>query len=184
MGDLEGTSSDAKSAVSAVQSIASARRAPGPAAFGSSASGNVLLAPEEVILDASCAYDALARHAVMRNRSALTKVQADIVMSLALLGEMSMTELAHNLAVSKEHVSRAVSALCDSGLVEKRRSEDNFRVVNARLTAAGTERALAIRKATVECLQQPLSVLSNDERHELMEISQRAIELLDKVRVD
>ncbi len=141
------------------------------------------LAPEEVILDASCAFDALSRRAVMHNRSGLTKAQTEIVMALALFGAASMTELAHNLAVSKEHITRAVNLLCESGLVEKRRSTENFRNVEAQLTAAGHEVATSIRLASIERLREPLSSLSEEEREELIGLARRATELLRKVKL-
>ena len=145
--------------------------------------GNVKpLAPEEVILEASCAFDALAREAVMHNRSGLTKAQTDIVMGLALFGSSSMTELAHNLAVSKEHITRAVNSLCEKGLVAKRRSAESFRNVEAELTESGQELSVAIRMASIERLRGPLSTLTAEERAELIELTTRATELLRKVR--
>ena len=145
--------------------------------------GNVEpLAPEEVILEASCAFDAISRNAVMHNRSGLTKAQTDIVMALALFGPSSMTELAHNLAVSKEHITRAVNSLCEKGLVAKRRSAESFRNVEAALTESGQEASMAIRTASIERLHEPLSALSAEERAELIELAARATELLRKVR--
>lgn len=140
------------------------------------------LAPEEIILDAACAFDALSRRAVMHNRSGLTKAQTDIVMALALFGAASMTELAHNLAVSKEHITRAVNALCESGLVEKRRSTENFRNVEAQLTEAGRAVSTTIRLASIDRLRERLSSLSEAEREELIELARRTTELLRKVR--
>lgn len=141
------------------------------------------LAPEEVILEASCAFDAISREAVMHYRSGLTKVQTDIVIGLALFGPSSMTELAHNLAVSKEHITRAVSALCEKGLVVKRRSAESFRNVEAELTESGHELSVAIRKASIEQVREPLSLLTERERAELIELTGRVTELLRKVRL-
>lgn len=158
--------------------------APGPAALIAGREGCKSIAPEELILDASCAFDALARRAVMHNRSGLSKVQADIVMSLAFLGPMSMTQLAGNLAVSKEHVSRAVAVLCERGLVSKHRSEQSFRLVIAQLTQEGVEFSNKIRVASLESLTGPLASLSADEQAELVALSKRAIELLGKIDLD
>ena len=145
--------------------------------------GNVEpLAPEEVILEASCAFDAISREAVMHNRSGLTKAQTDIVMRLALFGPSSMTELAHNLAVSKEHITRAVNSLCEKGLVAKRRSAESFRNVEAALTEDGHEIATAIRMASIERLREPLATLTAEERAELIELAARAVELLRKAK--
>ncbi len=158
--------------------------APGPAALIAGRDGFECIAPEELILDASCAFDALARRAVMCNRSDLSKVQADIVMSLAFLGPMSMTQLAGNLAVSKEHASRAVAVLCERGLVSKHRSEESFRLVIAQLTQEGLEFSKRMRVASLESLAGPLASLTSDEQAELIALSKRAIELLGKVDLD
>lgn len=141
------------------------------------------LAPEEAVLDAAIALDALVRKTVMREREGLSKVQTDIVMSLALFGASSMTELSQRLAVSKEHISRAVSGLCDKGYVSKHRSEENFRVVAAQLTDAGSKLSTAIRLAALEALQLSLAGLCAQDRDELIALAQRCAQLLGKLDI-
>lgn len=140
-------------------------------------------APEEAVLDATIALDALVRKTVMREREGLSKVQTDIVMSLALFGASSMTELAQRLAVTKEHISRAVSGLVEKGYVSKHRSDENFRVVVAQLTDAGEELSNTIRLASLEALQESLAMLTRAEREELVNLTQRCAQILGKIDI-
>ncbi len=141
------------------------------------------LMPQEVLLDAACAFDSLARYAQAGNCSQLSKTQADAVMRIALFGPASMTELAGSLGVSKEHVTRAVAALEEQGLVTKRRNEENRRVVEAVLTPEGDKMATAIRLGAISRLDAPLACLSPAERDELVDLATRAVALLLKVRL-
>lgn len=141
------------------------------------------LAPQEVLLDAACAFDSLARYVTASNFDQLSKTQADAVMRIALFGPASMTELASGLGVSKEHVTRAVAGLEEQGLVTKRRNAENRRIVKAVLTEKGEEAVTAIRLASIERLERPLSSLSPAERDELVDLSTRAVSLLLKVRL-
>ena len=141
------------------------------------------LAPQEVLLDAACAFDSLARYVTASNFDQLSKTQADAVMRIALFGPASMTELASGLGVSKEHVTRAVAGLEEQGLVTKRRNDENRRIVEAVLTEKGEEAVAAIRLASIERLEKPLSSLSPAERDELVDLSTRAVALLLKVRL-
>ena len=141
------------------------------------------LAPQEVLLDAACAFDSLARYVTASNFDQLSKTQADAVMRIALFGPASMTELASGLGVSKEHVTRAVAGLEEQGLVTKRRNAENRRIVEAVLTEKGEEAVTAIRLASIARLERPLSSLSPAERDELVDLSTRAVALLLKVRL-
>ena len=141
------------------------------------------LAPQEVLLDAACAFDSLARYVTASNFDQLSKTQADAVMRIALFGPASMTELASGLGVSKEHVTRAVASLEEQGLVTKRRNDENRRIVEAVLTEKGEEAVTAIRLASIERLEKPLSSLSPAERDELVDLSTRAVSLLLRIRL-
>lgn len=141
------------------------------------------LAPQEVLLDAACAFDSLARYVTASNFDQLSKTQADAVMRIALFGPASMTELASGLGVSKEHVTRAVAGLEEQGLVTKRRNDENRRIVEAVLTEKGEETVTAIRLASIERLEKPLSSLSPAERDELVDLSTRAVALLLRIRL-
>lgn len=140
------------------------------------------LAPEEVVLDAMGAYDALARRAIMRSRSdGLTKTQTDIIIRLSFCGKASMTALAEDLSVSKEHITRAVNALIDRGLVTKHRSTENFRLVKATLTDEGCAVARSIRLASIDRLNERLEMLSDEDRDVLLKASGQAEAIINKI---
>ena len=141
------------------------------------------LAPQEVLLDAACAFDSLARYVTTTNFCHLSKTQADAVMRIALFGPASMTELASCLGVSKEHVTRAVAGLEEQGLVTKRRNAENRRIVEAVLTEKGEQTVTAIRLASIERLEKPLSSLSPAERDELVDLATKVVALLLRVRL-
>lgn len=140
------------------------------------------LAPEEVVLDAMGAYEGLARCAIMRSRGdGLSKTQTDIIIRLSFCGKSSMTSLADDLAVSKEHVTRAVNALIERGLVEKHRSTENFRLVKASLTEEGTAMAHTIRMASIERLNERLAKIPPEDREALLEASEQAQAIINKI---
>ena len=140
------------------------------------------LAPEEIVLDAMGAYEALAKHVLMKSRTeGMTKTQTDIVMRLAFCGECGMSSLANELAVSKEHVTRAINALIELGLVEKHRSAENFRMVKASLTPRGLELSRSIRAASIERLKERLSAASPKDRAALLEASERATDVIRSI---
>ena len=141
------------------------------------------LAPQEVLLDAACAFDSLARFVTTSNFGHLSKTQADAVMRIALFGPASMTELASGLGVSKEHVTRAVAGLEQQGLVTKRRNAENRRIVEAVLTEKGEQTVTAIRLASIERLEKPLSSLSPAERDELVDLATKVVALLLRIRL-
>lgn len=141
------------------------------------------LAPQEVLLDAACAFDNLGRFATAGGQDRFSKAQADVVMHLALFGPTSMTELAECLAVSKEHVTRTVSALEEQGLLTKQRGAKNRRAVEAVLTEEGEHEATSLRLIGIGRLEALLSCLSPQERDELVDLSTRALALLLKIRL-
>ena len=76
-----------------------------------------------------------------------------------------------------------MAGLEEQGLVTKRRNAENRRIVEAVLTEKGEEAVTAIRLASIERLERPLSSLSPAERDELVDLSTRAVALLLKVRL-
>lgn len=140
------------------------------------------IAPVEAVLDAMGAYDYLARRAVHNGRGDISKVQVDIVLAIAFYGPATMTELAQNLAVSKEHITRAVSSLAELGYVEKRRSANSLRCVEAVLTEEGTRLAQRIRVDAIARLEERLASIAPEERAALVEASEKAAAVLHKIK--
>lgn len=142
-----------------------------------------LIAPEEVILGAMGAYEALAKASSMEGRGQFTKIQSNIIYGLAFEGDLSIGEIAHHIGASKEHITRAVSDLETKEIVEKRRNENNFREVMASLTKKGNQVALEMRREAVNSLEAPLSSLSASDKKALIKASNDALEILDKINI-
>lgn len=146
------------------------------------AMGSDRIAPEEAVLDAMGTYEALARHALMASRGdGLTKTETDIIMRLCFCGKSSMSNLADDLAVSKEHITRSIASLVERGLVEKHRSSENFRMVKATLTEEGLKLAQTIRLASIERVRQRLDVVSEQDRETLLRASEQASAIIHKI---
>ena len=146
------------------------------------AKGVDCMAPEEAVLDAMGTFEALARHALMASRGdGLTKTEADIIMRLHFCGKLSMSNLADDLAVSKEHITRSIASLVKRGLVEKRRSSENYRMVEATLTEEGMKLAETIRLASIERVRRRLDVVSEQDRETLLRASEQASAIIHKI---
>lgn len=140
------------------------------------------LAPEEVILDAMGAYETLARRSFSPERpDGLTKTQTSIIIRLSFCGKASMTRLAGDLSVSKEHITRAIGALIDRGLVDKHRSTENFRLMKATLTEEGRALAISMRKASINRVDAHLAALSPEDREALIQASDQAAAIIGKI---
>lgn len=140
------------------------------------------MAPEEAVLDAMGTYEALARHALMASRgNGLTKTETDIIMYLYFCGKSSMSNLADDLAVSKEHITRTIVSLAKRGLVAKHRSSENYRMVKATLTEEGLKLARDIRLASIERVRLRLEAVSEQDRETLLRASEQASAIIHKI---
>ena len=92
-----------------------------------------------------------------------------------------MSNLADDLAVSKEHITRSIASLVERGLVEKHRSSENFRMVKATLTEEGLKLAQTIRLASIERVRQRLDVVSEQDRETLLRASEQASAIIHKI---
>lgn len=63
---------------------------------------------------------------------------------LELEGSVNITALAHHLNVSQPFVTTEVAKLVDQGLVDKRRSSEDGRVMVLRMTRSGAERLASL----------------------------------------
>lgn len=144
--------------------------------------GDIESIPELAVLNAMGAYDNFGRHAVMSQRSGLTKTQMDAVIGLDLYGSMSMTQMSEHLAVSKEQASRAIAPLVERGVIKRERSPREHRVVVISLTERGKAFSEAHKREAAENVRERLALLSEEDRSQLIEVSRTAEQLLCKLR--
>jgi DNA-binding MarR family transcriptional regulator len=107
----------------------------------------------------------------------LSRPRYSIVRMLYLSAEhgLAQSELAQSLNVSGPNVTQLIDGLVADGWVERVISSADRRVVHARLTPEGEERASRLVPAVVDFMVQSCDTLEPEEQEELRR-------LLDKVR--
>jgi DNA-binding MarR family transcriptional regulator len=108
----------------------------------------------------------------------LSRPRYTIIRSLYLSpeGVLAQSDLAHILRVSGPNITQLIDGLAAEGWVERVVSPLDRRVVHARLTSEGRQRAARLVPAILEFMEDSCRTLSQDERHELQR-------LLEKVRL-
>ena len=122
-------------------------------------------------------------HRVSRNLAQTYEARFEISIPewrlLAHLAEsdrISVREVFQRVDMDKAKISRAASSLVGRGLVEKRTSENDRRLVEMRLTEAGTELFRQIKPLALEYERQLLSRLSEPEQQALAQIVSKLLE--------
>ena len=129
----------------------------------------------------SCVFhEELMQRAKVSLPSDLTRTQMSLMTTLDALGPLAMTPLSECIAVPKEQASRSVKPLIERGLVERRRSERNHRVVVVKLTPAGASLLDEIMALNLAALDELLAPLSPEERSELARLCCESDRLIAK----
>lgn len=118
---------------------------------------------EEDVLEAFSRVNGLMRHIVVGRDFGLTKAQEVAMMALYFNERLTVGQIADWADVTREQASRIVRDLEARGLVEKRRSKDNWRAVDIVLTQEGHELAERMRSDTAGRLHALLGCLTDDE---------------------
>lgn len=144
----------------------------------------MLMQHEDLIalVEATDAFNNMAKQVIMSHRKALTKSQMDALVGLRFADKMSMTQLAEHLAVSKEQATRATAPLVDRGLVKRERSADNYRIVEVSLTGEGWRVLEEDLAAILSEMEEHIEPLSLHDRERLIEASRVVVEVLAKLR--
>jgi len=117
------------------------------------------------------AYLTVARAVGARISSyGLTAPQFAVLDTLYHVGPLSLGDLAEKLIVTGGNITYVVDRLERDGLVERRRSDDDRRVVQARLTPKGRERISALFPAHAAFVLELTAPLQREERGELREL--------------
>lgn len=144
------------------------------------------MTPDEcaAIVQAFLAYQSLTKQAMVQNRSIFTKSQTMALNLLSVAGTLRMSVLAGHLAVSKEQASRAVGPLVEQGLIERHHDARDRKVVNVSLTDEGRAVVAQLGHEYEEQLTRNLQRLTDEERAELIAVSERAVDLLRRALGD
>ncbi len=111
---------------------------------------------------------------------ALDLGQVDTLDLLVFHGPVRMGELAESLRVDTSTTTRAVNRLVDTGLAQRRRSDEDGRIMVVAITKRGNEvhRALTARRRNT--LEGILTDFSARDRQQLAALLERFIVGLDK----
>ena len=111
---------------------------------------------------------------------ALDLGQVDALDLLVFHGPVRMGELAESLRVDASTATRAVNRLVDTGLAQRRRSDEDGRVMVVAITKRGSEvhRALTARRR--DALEGILTDFSARDRQQLATLLERFIVGLDQ----
>ena len=92
------------------------------------------------------------------------------VQMLAMLGEngaLSVSEISKRLGIAKPNITPLIDRLIDEGFVERRRDENDRRVVNVVLLPAGEEKLTSIRETIVRQVMRWTGTIPEKEFFEL-----------------
>ena len=109
-------------------------------------------------------------------RAEITPEQYWLLRLLSHASSLSISELAHELGIAASSATVACKRLEKAGLLTRERQADDERMVRVALTEQGRARIEAWRRRKREALTDMLSVLDQDEQHELQRILERVLE--------
>lgn len=113
----------------------------------------------------------------------MTKSQINIFILLYHRESATMGEVAHYLSSSKEQATRAVSALCDCGFVERFDDPLNRTHVNIKLTEKGKAHMQSmICELNSQIIEKISAALSQDDVNLLNLSVQKTVEILNNVK--
>ena len=108
--------------------------------------------------------------------SSLTISQLQYIDAIHVLGMPAITEIANKLNITKASVTAGINKLIDMGYLTKTQSEEDKRVFNVSLTAAGQELTKAKTQALKEYGEFITEVLSEEEARQFEVIIKKLVE--------
>lgn len=139
-----------------------------------------LRAAEEIVRTLHTLYDGFVRNFERSGVSPLTFFQCWCLDVMRRRGPLPMSEAAESFSISKQQMTRFADEMEARGLVQKRLSPDDRRVIILSLTRAG-EQALDTHLDMMTAEQaERVSRLTPVEARELLECAARFRELLEK----
>ncbi len=119
----------------------------------------------------------------LAGRHGLTGPQLAVVKMLEPVGRLSLSELSWRIRARNSTVTGIIDRMEREGLVQRRRSEDDRRVVHIELSARGLELARSIAVEPVQIFRTVLGELgardSSDLRRILSRLARRVRELVE-----
>jgi DNA-binding MarR family transcriptional regulator len=101
-------------------------------------------------------------------RAGLTPTGASVLLTVARVGPVRLSELAAGEALNPPLLSRVVADLCDSGVVRRVSDPDDRRAALVKATADGRRLCERMRRERTDVLNIGLEGLSEEERRSLV----------------
>lgn len=121
------------------------------------------------------------RPAELITRNHLSPLQMHAISILHKEGNVTMTELAERLKISKQQLTSIVNKLIDSGMVVRKADEQDRRLVRLEITDTGRGSFHALHAELKRNFAEKLSQLSDAELDELGQLLTRILEILKKI---
>ncbi|MBX3127542.1 MAG: MarR family transcriptional regulator [Polyangiaceae bacterium] len=120
----------------------------------------------------------------LAGRYGLTGPQLAVIKMLEPVGKLSLSELSWKIRARNSTVTGIIDRMEREGWVERRRSEDDRRVVHIALTARGKRLASSITIEPVTLFRRVLAELSERDARELSRILTRLARRVRELVVD
>lgn len=136
----------------------------------------------KAIIQASLYFSELFKKTILASAPAhtLSRTQMDLMMTLHFNGPMNMSALSEQVGIAPEQAARAMKSLRERDLAESARSEENRRMVIARITEAGALMMDEHVRSVEENLKASLEGLSPDEMELLCQQTRSVVEIMRK----
>jgi DNA-binding MarR family transcriptional regulator len=116
-----------------------------------------------------------------KTRTRLSHAQHQAVSILCRKGSLSMSELAHEMMISKQQLTPLVCKLLEQGLLVRRADENDRRIVRLEISDQGRKTIMRLINEGRQDLMKRLSVLPASEMDELERMLIRILEILKNV---
>ena len=100
----------------------------------------------------------------------ITSKQFKYLKAIHLVGEVTLTELANTVHISKPTMNEVISKFMDSGIVKKRKSETDKRVSYISLTKIGVTLATTNILESQRAVENMMNKLNNKELKEIINL--------------
>ena len=111
----------------------------------------------------------------------LTAAQHDILMNISHQPGRSQQQLSDRLLVVKSNISALLKKMVERGLIERRKSNEDARILELYLTPAGQNMLRKSMAIQIEMIQAMTGVLSDTEIQTNLDVMNRVFAALDKL---
>lgn len=123
----------------------------------------------------------LIRPMELRYSHNLTMTQFHAMLALCFTDSLNMTQLATQLYVSKQQLTKIIDGLVEKGYVHRFGDENNRRVVLVEITDAGRQMMQSCQSAFIDSLLPVFEQLTDTQRRKLMDAASDIRQVLSDI---